>query len=188
MKRLLITVLLGATVLTGCSSEKDSSGLKTGPTVTPMPPKATEEQAIPEFDFTFEEIEDTIHLAIEEYKMLDTEYSFEITEEMTSEMSKHDDGYSEVYVYDKSDLMLAVLMYDDTKHLYRAELTEYENGVVARGITYEEGILSGYFVTAEGNGSFRVEIKRLETGYEISYVDADGARSIKYNNEFEPDE
>ena len=185
MKRFLMTVLMAVFLMTACGTEKDGSGLKTGPTVTPMPPKATEEDATIEFDFTAEEIETTINLAIAEYKKHDVEYSFEISDEMTSEITKHDDGYSEVYVYDKDDLMLAVLMYDETKHLYRAELTEYKNGVVVCGTTYEEGILSAMYVTEAGNNSFRVEIKSNDKGYETSYVDKQGVKTIQYNKEFE---
>lgn len=184
MKRFLITIMLGAVILTGCASDKNDSGLKTGPTVTPIPPKATEEEASLKFDFTQEEIDNTIDSALDAFKLRDVEFAFDVTEEMTTELSKHNDGYSEVYVYDESDLMIAVLMYDETKHLYRAELTEYKNGIVTGGTTYEEGILSSLYITAEENGSFRIEVKRISEGFEALYVDESGACSVKYDADF----
>lgn len=167
--------LLGICILTGCGKEADPLELKSGPTVTPITDKATESGAEYSFDYTEEEVEEVLHSVLENAKLLSREYDFEITEDMTcDEPVLHEDKTGEVYVYDAEDNMIAVLMYNADKQLYRAYLNAFEDGEQVSGCVYEEGCLTNYFETEAGTGKFRVEVDFSEDGFRLSYVDGSG--------------
>lgn len=158
---LLLSALLLAASAVGCGGTPEESELKTGPTVTPIPDTATEDAANQEryeFGYSDAEVEEVLSAVRLRAAEASREYDFKITDEMiTDELAKHDDGSSEVYVYDKDDNLLAVLMYDKDRELERAHINNYEGGVLISGRVYIDGILSEYFETAEGTGKFRVD-------------------------------
>lgn len=178
LKKLLKTSLCAVFLMfmfTGCGSEDGSTGLKTGPTVTPIPTKATEPVAEHEFNYSDEEVNEVLDAVYHRALLVSPEYDFEITDEMITEnLTKHDDGTSEVYVYDKSDNMLAVLMYDKDKNLYRAHINNYEGNVLISGQVYIDGVLAEYFETEDGTGSFRVDAEISEGAYHLSCISSKG--------------
>lgn len=184
IKALLIILLLVACLLVGCG-DNSQSGLKVGPTVTPMPEKATEDDAGYIFEYTDEEVEEVLARVLENVKALSKDYNFEITDDMVcEELTEHADKSSEVYVYDKQDNMLAVLMYDSSKHLYRAFVNEYENNKQINGCEYIEGELVRYYETADGTGKFHVEAEIEEDGgYKLSYTTEDGVQYREFSAE-----
>ncbi|MGN0165736.1 MAG: hypothetical protein ACI39R_06100 [Lachnospiraceae bacterium] len=186
LKALLITMLLGAGVLTACGNQENGSGLKVGPTVTPVPEKATEADAKIEFNYSDEEIKEVIEAVMQNFRETGTEYDFETTDTMTEDLTKHDDGSSEIFVYDENDNMLAILMYNKENHLYRAHVNYYENGVQIGGVVYVENQLTDYFETEAGTGKFRVEIEcNDEGGYTLSYVTDSGIVYRQYDENYQ---
>ena len=181
-KNLFLLGVLVTCVLTGCKSN-ESTGLKVGPTVTPMPEKATGDVSDFVFDYTDEEVEQVVLNVYENVKNLNKEYDFEITDDMVCEnLTEHSDGTSEVYVYDNEDNMLAILMYDGEKHLYKAFVNEYENSRQVSGCEYSDGKLVRYYETAEGTGAFRVEAEIMEDGsYKLSYTSEDGVQYREFD-------
>lgn len=173
-KRLLIFLFV-ISVLTGCGKGADPSELKSGPTVTPMPDKATENSAEYSFDYTDEEVDEVLRSVLARAKLVSREYAFEITENMRcDDLVKHEDKTSEVYVYDEQDNMIAVLMYNENKEIYRAYINTFEKHEQISGCVYEEGRLTSYFETEAGTGEFRVEVEFAEDGYRLSYVGGSG--------------
>lgn len=174
-KKILFTLLVFTMcVLTGCGKKEDT-GLKVGPTVTPRPENATGSDADYDFEYSEDEVNRVLEGVAANIRLKGTEYDFEITDEMVCEMSDHTDGSSEVYVYDKGENMLAVLMYDKEKHLTQAFVNTFENSKQISGCEYKDGSLVKYYETAEGTGSFHVNAEYVSEGkWKLSYTGSKG--------------
>lgn len=184
MGSVLFSAILCAFFLTACGGTDTASGLKTGPTVTPIPDKATESEAEPEFNYTDEEVDAVLNSVLSCLETISIDYDFEITDEMIcDEVYTHEDKSSEQYVYDENDNMLAVLMYDADGNIYRAHINYYEGNTLTGGSVYLDGKLSSYFMTEAGTGAFRVDVEIKENNKMIlSYVSEGGVieKEISY--------
>lgn len=179
-RQLCIVMVLSAFAMSGCGSDYQG-GLRTGPTITPAPSIATESEADTySLNMSDEEIEEVLVGVKERALEQEVSYNFEITDDMTAEKSEHDDGSSEVFVYDSDDNMLAILVYQD-RALTRADIDNYENGVAVSGCIYEDDILTTYYETAELNGSFRVEV-HFRDGEPYEYEVTTGYNETKIFN------
>ena len=151
--------------------------LRTGPTITPAPEKASNGEAVWMSQLGEEETKELLNAAADRMReAFPFEKEFALSDDMNSELIKYDDGSSDVVVYDERDRETARIMYDKNHKLEKQIYNIYEDGELVMGARYEGTSLASYFETAEKNGKIYVEL--VVSGTKITARIADSGGNI----------
>ena len=173
-KKLQALIILSlALVFVSCGSS--THVLRTGPTITPVPEKASSGEAVQTTQPGEEEIKELINAAAERMReAFPFEKEFALSDDMNSELIKYDDGSSDVVVCDERDRETARIMYDKNHKLEKQIYNIYEDGELVMGAKYEDTSLASYFETAEKNGKIYVELVVSEQKITARIADSGG--------------